>query len=89
MKADEARKISNENLRGPVIEPYMEVIWKRILKAAGKGQRSIHGRHQNYPNIDKQKAIIDRLRQDGYEVNYHPDPDPGHPCSSSYYTIEW
>jgi len=33
--------------------------------------------------------VYARLQQDGYKVEHHPDPDPGHPGSGAYTTLSW
>ena len=91
MKATEARKLTEENLKGPVIEPYLRIVHTKIKEAANKGKSSIThpwaGIRGVYPSSDEQEAIWTSLRSDGYKVERHPDPDPGHPASAPYDSI--
>jgi len=97
MKAEEARKITRENLKGPVIQPYLAFIYSQILQAAQNGQFSmanpfVCGERDEklpWPSIDMEKVIFQKLTEEGYSVVQHPDPDPGHPCSAPYTTISW
>jgi len=94
MTAREARILTDENLKGEVIKPYMDIIYERILSSAKEGKSSIthpfHDVHKlHYPSRDIKKAIFDCLRTQGYEIIDHSDPDPGHPCSSAYDEIKW
>jgi hypothetical protein len=94
MNAQKAKELTNQNLKGPAIEPFLSHIYKRIEEAASKGQFEIyhpfHGLERGiYPTITQQEAIWQKLREDGYAVNHFPDPDPGHPGSGPYTTISW
>lgn len=92
MNAQEAHAISAKNLKGPVIEPYMQTIYLRIEEAAKEGKFKIYdpySRHDKFLDSDIRKAIDARLQAEGYTVKWHEDPDPGHPCSSDYTTVEW
>ena len=97
MKAEEARAITQESLKGPVIERFIEVVNKRISAAAKKGKRSIRDPHIGKPEDgfefwlggDEQTALRNYFQQKGFIWKDVPDPDPGHPCSSSYVELSW
>ena len=93
MKADEAKKLTQENLKGPVIEPLLDGIYRQIEAAAKKGRSSIthpcRDKRMPYPSSDEQEAVWTHLRAEGYKVTHHADPAPGHPASSAYDEISW
>ena len=93
MNAEQAKKLTKDNLTGPVIEPLLEAIYKQIEAAAKAGRYSIvkpwSGIRMVYPTTDQQNAVWAHLRREGYTVTRHPDPDPGHPASSTYDEISW
>jgi hypothetical protein len=94
MNAKEARELSEKNLTRPVIKPLLDAIYDKISEAAKAGRKSIthpwRGLRTLYPTPDQQQAVWKHLTEvDGYEVKHHDDPDPGHPCSSSYTEIRW
>lgn len=97
--AAQAREESLMNIKGPAIEEYINHIDGRIEVAIKEGKTIIYhpfvgfnGMNQPImkPPTDEQRdATLQHFRNEGYLVMYHPDPDPGHPASSEYYTIEW
>lgn len=92
MKASEARAITNTNLHGLVIKPQLDHIYSLIRLAAEGGRDSISApffTKGTYPTPAEREAIYSKLKDDGYKVVDHPDPDPGHPCSRPYTTISW
>jgi len=101
MNAIEARDMTNENLKSPVIDPYLGIIYTRIECAAKEGKSSVthpfhvpenlgyESRRQTYPSSPVKQAIYGCLRSQGYEIIEHEDPDPGHPCSCAYDEIKW
>jgi hypothetical protein len=96
MKAEEARRISERNLKGPVIEPLLEVAYDRIKAAAERGERSVlypfYGLSiPSFPTLSTEvkEAAFQRLREEGYTVKHHDNPDPGDPRSSDYDEVSW
>lgn len=95
--AKDARKMSDDNLKGPVIEKYINHIDNRIKKAAKEGKTSIHNPQAGSANEgfdfylggDRFAAVERYYISIGYVIKDHPDPDPGHPCSSPYTTLSW
>ena len=92
MNAEEARKLTHENLQGPVIEPHLKRIYGLIEDAARKGKLSIE--NPLYGMLSglqpgAEKAIRERLADEGYRFVHVPDADPGHPCRRSYDLISW
>ena len=90
MKASDARKLSKKSAESVVIKPYLEKIYDMIRIAAEKGETSITFEYNLCPAGAAAEALRKQLRKDGYEIVFHDDPDPGHPCSGgSYETINW
>ncbi len=94
MDAKQARELAEANLKGPVIEPILEVIYKRIKEAATKGHMAIthpfQGLRMMYPSPQQQEAVWEHLSAQGYKVKHHPDPDPGDLRGGGAYTeISW
>lgn len=99
MNAKEARELAEQNLNGPVIEPLMEFVIGKIKEACEVGRRSIHNPLPSYKknkgsqwggvSSEEQEAVFNVLRNLGYKVERHKNPDPGHPCSSDYDEIKW
>lgn len=93
MNAKDALQISMDNLKGPVVEPYLDAVYVAVKVAAQKGQRSIQppwaSLRMPYPSSDAQEQVWLRLAQEGYKVVHHPDPDPGYPGSGPYTVISW
>lgn len=98
LNSENAAKITKDSLvpESVIIVPYMEHIDKRIRTEALAGRRSISNPFSRssasgigYPSIEIVQAVRKAVEQLGYSWQDHPDPDPGHPCSSSYTTISW
>ena len=92
MNAEQARKLTQENLRGPVIAEFVAQIDEDIRQTCLKGKSCIHlwssvgGR---YPTTDEQKALRVHYEQLGFTITDYDNPDPGHPCSSDYTELTW
>lgn len=83
-----------ENLRGPVIAPMLEHVHRQIEEAAKAGRNEIaHPLAGRVPTewheTKAREALWLALQNEGYTVKHHPDPDPGHPASGPYTTVEW
>lgn len=93
MNAAEARAESERHLKTTILEPLLTHVYEKILEAAKKGRFSIQDPHQGYsgdwPSLEVQNALWAALSANGYKVVYHPDPDPGHPCSHDYHEVSW
>lgn len=93
MNAETAKKLTQSNLKGPVIKPYLDYIYQKIESAAKEGRDSVshpfHGIRGTWPSSAAQEAIWQELRSNGYKVRHVPNPDPGHPASSDYDEISW
>jgi hypothetical protein len=98
--AEQAKKLTQQNIKGPIVSQYMKPLYARIKEAATSGRTFIHDLYSppkigsnrdrlSYPSVEVEKAIADELRKLGYNVEYFRDPDPGHPCSSPYWKISW
>ena len=93
MKAEEARRISEQNFKGPVIEPLLEVAYARIKEAAEQGRRSVYFRFYGlslspFPTAEAEKAVLQRLREEGYTVKrFANNPDLGN--SREYNEVSW
>ena len=98
MKASEARKLTKKNLASPVIEIYADQVVEKIKEAATAGRFQLINPFSNLKDKDggfttlnsaELEAITKHFKAQGYTVIDHPDPDPGHPCSAPYTTLEW
>jgi hypothetical protein len=97
MKASEARKLTEESLKGPAIYNYLNSIDGRIHDAAKGGKSSISNPHSGsdanrldfFLSGDEREAVKSHYVNLGYKWKHHADPDRGHPCSSSYETLSW
>ena len=90
MKATEARKLTEKSAKTVVITPYLTALYSKIREAAAKGETSITFEYNLNPSGAAGDALRKQLRKDGYEIVFHDDPDPGHPCSGGCYeTINW
>jgi hypothetical protein len=99
MKASEARALTAQydNVNNADIEALYEKICNRIRAAAQRGKNSIKdpfydlgGPHLGgMPTVEQLATLRQRLINDGYRVEYHPDSDPGYPFSKAYTTVSW
>ncbi|WP_415912317.1 hypothetical protein [Neptuniibacter sp. QD37_11] len=99
MDAEEARRRTNENLKGPAIEKYVKHIDARIKDAVNDGKGSIHNPQVGDPKEgtgesfylkpDEERAVRLHYENDKYIWTDHPDPDPGSPVSNAYTTLSW
>lgn len=96
--AAQAREESLKNLKGPIIQKFIDHIDHRIELAIKDGKTIIYHpfasldgqpKHNMHPTIEEREATFKHFTDEGYTVKFFPDPDPGHPASSDYYTIEW
>ena len=90
MKAEEARRISEQRLSDP--EPLLKLAYDRIKNAADRGEKSIRDPFQRLRKVaspELMRDAVQRLREDGYTVKYHENPDPGDPKSSGYIEVSW
>ena len=83
MKADEAKKITEQNLKGASIEPLLKVAYERIREFAMQGKSSVpHPFHGIWaPNKAVIKAAIQHLQNEGYSAEYHD--------TTSYWELSW
>lgn len=92
MKATEARKLTNENLKGPVIQPALNIIYRKISGEARGGKCTVSDPYRGMMGLDsdKKKAIELQLQSDGYKITETAayDDGPGR-YSPSYITISW
>ena len=92
MKATEARKLTNKNLKGPVIQPALDAIYRKIEIAAKNGEDSLSHPFRGIPNLTDaiEKAVELRLRSDGFKIVEVEGCDDGPNRSSPGYTvIKW
>jgi len=89
MKAEEARRISEQNLKSVVIEPLLVVAHGRIKEAAEQGKRKMCYGVQGFHSFEVKEAALQRLREEGYTVKHYDNPDPGDPRSSDYDEVSW
>ena len=92
IKADEARRLSEDSLRGPVIAPLLEIAFQRIKEAASKGAYTVnHPFYNAYPSPspEAEASALAYLRTLGYTVKHHPNPDIMDPRSSDWDEVSW
>lgn len=91
MDAEQARKLTKENLKGPVIEDLIQDLDAAIKEACESGKLGLdpHRAMGRYPNSEEEKAVKEYYVCKGYTWENHDDPDPGHPCSRAYITLSW
>ena len=98
LDAKAARELTQQHLKTNLVEPYLQQALHKIEEAAKKGLSSIQNPHVAsnihvglpYPSWDLQAALWQRLRELGYTVKDHSDPDPGSPVSGGPYTeVSW
>ena len=91
MDAEQARKLTRENHKGPVIKDLIQDVDKAIEKACKTGKLGLDPitAMQRYPNSEEERAVKEHYICQGYTWEYHDDPDPGHPCSRAYITLSW
>jgi len=91
----QARSITNENLRGPVIESFVSTLVVKIKMEAAKGRSSINpwtylaAYTPKSPDASQKEAIRKHFEQAGFDWIDHADPDPGHPASGPYTILSW
>lgn len=93
--ADEARKITLDNLKSIVIEPYVSSLSNKIENVAKEGKSSfdpwlyISSLRGMSPTTEAKEMIRQHFEQAGFKWVEHADPDPGHPGSRAYTTLSW
>ncbi len=93
--AEQAKKITAENLKGPAIESFVSTLTVKIRLLASAGKSSfdpwgyIATLRGSYPTIEEKDAIRKHFEAAGFKWQEHPNPDPGHPASRAYTTISW
>lgn len=88
MNAEEARKLTNTSAMEHVTEIRVSID-ALIEKAAKEGKSSIYYSDAYRWAEPVRKALFKALEEDKYTVSYIQNPDPGNPCSTSYYQISW
>jgi len=92
MNAEEARKITEENLKGLVIEPLLKIAYERIKTFAEEGRSSLPHPFHGAPFHLLHKRYIDaallHLQNQGYRVFYH-EVRSEDPREVSYWEIFW
>jgi hypothetical protein len=95
ISAEEARKITQDNLRGPAIETFVSTLTNKIKMVAKEGKSSLDpwmylsGLRGTQPTHEQREAIKLHFIKAGFKWTDNPDPDPGHPASRAYTTVSW
>lgn len=100
--AADARKKTAEALNAidqmAEMKPFIEQIEQRILEATSKGLSSIMNPFHNFkdasgknvwPPSNADELLSREFRKRGFNIQNHPDADPGHPGSAPYTTLSW
>ena len=89
MNAKEARRLSDANLPAS-IEPFIALIDQRIAKVIETGKHVLMEPFSDLRmTIEQERAVRTHYLKDEYTIEDHPSPDPGHPGSHPYTTMEW
>jgi hypothetical protein len=101
MSATQARRMTAANLGGQSIAVQVNAIADAITLACRDGRSSVdphlvlakkkptYYSKRKWLSAEHWDAIKKHFISLGYEWKDHPDPDPGHPASHAYTTIEW
>lgn len=93
--AEQARKLTKANLKGPAIESFVSTLTNKIKAVAADGKSNfdpwsyLSTLRGTSPSIEQREAIKFHFTNSGFRWQEFPDPDPGHPCSRSYTLISW
>lgn len=74
-----------------VVEAFHHIKIQMMNHATASGKRSYVFRlpHQYSLSFEQCEGLLNLLRNEGIKVTEHPNPDPGHPCSSAYTELSW
>lgn len=93
MTAQEARNLSYASIANVSSKPYIEAIDAKIEEAASNGAFKItHPFHIDgltYPDSAMIAHISNYYTEQKFTIKLNPSPDPGHPCSTEFYTLSW
>lgn len=93
--AAQAKKITEENLKGPAIETFVSTLTNKVKMVAKEGKSSfdpwqyIGSLRGRSPSHDEREAIKLHFIKAGFKWEDKPDPDPGHPASRPYTVLSW
>lgn len=94
LTAVQAKKLTEMNM-DKNIQPALSFVLKKVKEAAIEGRTSLIHPLQGLDGWAKsifgdiEKSVMKKLELLGYKTEFHPNPDPGHPCSSSYWEVSW
>lgn len=88
MNAEEAKQLTNTSALDHVTD-IRGSIDTLIEKAAKEGKSYVYYFDAYRWAEPVRKALFKSLEDDKYTVSYIRNPDPGNPCSTSYYQISW
>jgi hypothetical protein len=92
MNAKKAREITEESLAGPIVKPFLDLVYKEIEKAAKNGASSISnpfGDSPIKPSLEEEIIIRKVLTGRGFSVYYASGINLKKPCSDPYAVIYW
>lgn len=93
MTAQQAREMTAANLKGPVIEPFLEAAYGRIKEAAECGKSSVA-----HPFCDVKSLVPSSVRDaalshlehvDGFKVVLHKVPPSNDPRERDWDEVSW
>lgn len=98
MSPEIARMRKQRANQGPIIENHLNILMRAIAKASEEGKDQIiihlalneHGTRTSLKRLDHngEQALLNALRNQGWTVTHHDDPDHGSPVSTGdYYTV--
>lgn len=94
--ASKARALMRSCINTEHVQRLRHHVDERIKSACMQGKSSIAHPLHGLPAVQQMnvtpetlEALWNSLKEDGFAVDHHADPDPGHPASGPYTTVEW
>ncbi len=99
MNAKQARTLTELHRKGKAVDNLIPLIMAKVEKAARAGLSEVVDPFYNlidpaslerYRVSPEQEDTLRKiLSRQGYTIRDNPNPDPGHPCSHAYASLEW
>ncbi len=90
MKAEEARKLTQQVTSGDGATARLSDVLNRIKRAAGKGESSVQVTYRTFGENSAQRVgAKNHLERLGYQVKYFDNHDPRDQREQAFYVISW
>lgn len=97
MTAEDAKQATDEALEqskeSRALAPLLEHVAHKIKYAAFAGKyfltHPLRGFSGPFPTTEVERALWNRLKEEGYTIQHLPDPHPEDPRSTPYTKISW